>query len=184
MVRRWSYIASDNISGVGVKKSLKQILIKKSFKHTVRFRKNYPKISKILRKKYAHRKVKNSNYAFILNAFMWAKFYIAASSYEKKKHYKYVLPPKLTAKSDTAPAHIVSQSTAKIVNFVPLSLKNKNYLSAVKVIEGCVFFNSVKTRSALTKISWTNSFINNSYSRLLSIRSIMRISVLTHIIKK
>jgi aminopeptidase-like protein len=125
MIRRWSYIASDKIEQNYIKQSLKPILIKKGFKQTVRFRKNHFKISKILKKRYSTRKIKNSNFSLIINAFSWSKFYIYASNYEKRAQYKYILPSKITAKSQNLESLIHANFKTNVVKFKIFNAKNK-----------------------------------------------------------
>jgi hypothetical protein len=180
MIRRWSYIASDNIEQNHMKMSLKPILIKKGFKQTVRFKKNHFKITKILKKRYSTRKIKNSNFGLITNAFLWSRFYIYSSNYEKKSQYKYALPSKINANPQNIESFLQASSKNSLVKFKIFNAKNKKEVNLIKVLGKHAFFTDMVNYSNLIANSWSYELIKTNYLTLLSVRSILVLNVLLH----
>lgn len=74
MVRRWSYLSTSpklfNPNG-----KLRRTYFKKTFKATVRFKRFFKNVSKLLRRKYNLRKMTNTSYTLLLYSYRWAKLY-------------------------------------------------------------------------------------------------------------
>ena len=180
MIRRWSYIASDNIEQNYMKISLKPILIKKGFRQTVRFKKNHFKVTKILKKRYSTRKIKNSNFGLIINAFLWSRFYIYSSNYEKKNQYKYVLPSKINTKPQSIESFLQANTKSSLVKFKIFNTKNKKEVNLIKVLGKHVFFAGMTSYNSLAANNWSYGLIKTNYLVLLAIRSILVLNVLLH----
>lgn len=183
MVRRWSYIASNKLKHSSIKIKLKPILIKKGFKSTVRFRRNYSTLSKIFKKRYSFRKIKNSNFTLVTNSFSWAKFYLSLTFYEKRNQFREILPFSANLTQNNIKAQILSSaehSRAKFTNFKP---KSKKLPSLVRINNNNIFFSSKMNYDFLLNFNWGISIASRSYSLLLAQRKIIVLTILLQLFK-
>jgi hypothetical protein len=183
MVRRWSYLASDKIEYVVIKAKLKPVLFKKGFKYTVRFRKNFSSISKVSKKRYSFRKIKNSNFPLIINSFAWAKSYLNLTFIEKKIQFKEMLLPNSSMSQNNFKAHMLSGFVHNNVKFLNLKLKKKS-ASSIRILSNFIFFSSVINYNNLININWIAELSTRSFNFLLSVKKLMILCVLLRLHQK
>lgn len=183
MVRRWSYLASNKVKHSSIKIKLKPVLIKKGFKNTVRFRRNYSSLSKIFKKRYSFRKIKNSSFTLVTNSFSWAKFYLSSTFYEKRSQFREVLPfnPNLT--QSIIRAQMLSSAEHSSTKFINFNLKSKKLASLVKISSSSIFFSSKVNYTFLLNLNWGTSVAFRSYNLLLAQRKIIVLALLLQLFK-
>jgi len=86
MIRRWSYINFCNVSHTVKNLCFTDVHFRKTFKNAVKFKKFSKNLSKPVRKKYASRKIINSNYNLLTYAYFWVKSYNKFVFLEKCVH--------------------------------------------------------------------------------------------------
>lgn len=178
MVRRWSYLVPDKLEYFKTKYSLKPILIKKGFKHSVRFRKNYVSLSKVFRKKYSLRKIKNNNFLLIVNAFNWAEFYTNSMCYEKKSQYKSVLPFNNRLKQSYINAYFGSSVNKGITLLSRSNFKNSKLISTVRLTNDSLYFTPIEVYTSLAALNWAGRVARLNYDLTLTLRKLMTLCVL------
>jgi hypothetical protein len=172
------------MDAASVKFDLKPILIRKGFKRTVRFKKNYSNISKIFKKRYSFRKIKNSNFLLILNSFAWAKFYLNLTFYEKKNQFKKIIPFSSSINQKNFKAHMLSNVKSSSINFMGFSSKSKKPLKSIKISNSHVFFCSPNKYDNLLNFNWGAEIATKSFKEILNLRKIMVICILMQLSQK
>jgi hypothetical protein len=86
MIRRWSYLNFCNVSHTVKNLCFTDVHLRKTFKNAVKFKKFSKNLSKPVRKKYASRKITNSNYNLLTYAYFWVKSYNKFLFLEKCVH--------------------------------------------------------------------------------------------------
>jgi len=116
MVRRWSYIdnsARSNFSDSALSgPGLREAYLKKNFRNNVRSKKVQHSLTKISRKRYSFRKLKNSAIVLLWHASSWAHYNRQSKLLQSKElFFTYFGPPR-----DSKPGLLLLKAEAVSIN--------------------------------------------------------------------
>lgn len=174
MIRRWSYIKANTKSLIIKDLSFVNIHFKKTFKHTVRFKKFSKNFSKLTRKKYAFRKINNSNYNFLTCIYSWVKSYNKFVFIEKCIHTNnfYLLDSSFSANFKQHWNNSIALSKISNYKFVSSQLSPNFYPVSLKFHNDFLYLDKNSQSKAFT--TQDHSLLTNNSLYLLKFNKLLR----------
>lgn len=174
MIRRWSYIEANSTLLVIKDLSFTNTHFKKTFKHTVRFKKFSKNFSKLTRKKYAFRKINNSNYNFLTCIYSWVKSYSKFVFVEKYIHTSnlYSLDSNSAVNFKQHWNNSIALSKASNYKFVSSRLSSNFYPISLKFYNDFLYLD--KNYQAKAFITLDHSLLTNNSLYLLKFNKLLR----------